>query len=261
MSGHAPAAPHSSWGPRAGGTEPQSVLHRASLVELFPSGPAATQKHWDIRMSPQLCRDSGRSQGLDVLRGACSGTVPSWPPPQLKSAQVPPLPCRHLSQEFPIPFPRKELAPMAALLCGRQASDPSLFRKSITMVCTEELRVCFFRHNIFKPLESCLLQRTLQPLAASMGQDEFFSVQAASMGQAQDEFFSVQAAPAARRGSNSQCRCATAVSHWAQPAVCSSGVMLPGKSCIPQPGCPGMLTGSCGKYRVSALCTVCWASN
>lgn len=61
----------------------------------------------------------------------------------------------------------------------------TLFRKSITTLCSEEVRVCFFRHSIFKPLQSCSLLQAVQPLAASMGQ-------------AQGEFSSVQAAPAAK---------------------------------------------------------------
>lgn len=120
-----------------------------------------------------------------------------------------------------IPFPRKELAPGGCIPLW-EASDSFLFRKSITMLCTEELRVCFFRHSIFKQLQSCSLQQTVQPLAASMGQ-------------AQDEFSSVQVLQLPRRGTNSYCRCSPfpAMSHWDQPTVCSSGVMLPGEELHP----------------------------
>lgn len=114
MSGRAPAAPLSSWGPRAGGTDPLS-LHRARPVELFPSG---LQQHQCL---PSSVGTWAGAKGL-----MCSGTpalVESlhFPSPQLKN-QVSPLLSRHLSQEFPIPFPRKELVPRGCIALW-EASD------------------------------------------------------------------------------------------------------------------------------------------
>lgn len=86
----------------------------------------------------------------------------------------------------------------------------------------------------------------VQPLAASMGQDEFSSVQAAPAAKERHQFpLQVCTFPCdipLGSASTLQLRCDAARGRAAFHSL-------------------GMLTGNCGKYRASALCTVCWTPN
>lgn len=162
VSGHAPAAPHTSWGPRAGGADPLSL---PIMTALWSCSFQGLQLHRRIATSvclPSSVRTWAGAKGL-----MCSGK-PALVDASCSFFSAEKLPGFHLCcpgtfpKGSPSPFLGKSLLPVPALLCG----SSSLFRKSITMLYTEELRVCFFRHNIFKQLQSCSLQQTVQPLAA-----------------------------------------------------------------------------------------------
>lgn len=161
-----------------------ALRHHASSVEMLPSGPAATQKDCNIRMSFQLRRDLAGPRGPMCSGKPILAESQHAPSPYLQ--RCPDFICAiqaHLPRRvFPVPCPREELAPGGCVaLWG--PSDSSLFRKSLTVLLTKQLCVCFFARNIFNHLKS-LLQQPMQSLAVSMGRS-------------QNELSSVLAAPAA----------------------------------------------------------------
>lgn len=160
------------------------ALHHTSSVEMLPSGPAA-QKGCNIRTSLWLRWDLAAPRGP-----MCSGKpilVESQHVPSPNLQNWPNFLCasqaRLSRRAFPIPCPRKELAP-GGCVALQGTSDSSLFRKSLTVLQTNRLCVCFFARSIFNQLKSRLLLQPLHSLAVSVRQS-------------QNELSSVLAAPAA----------------------------------------------------------------